>query len=116
MDSRRAYVFLEVKKSPAPLVTLVGPRKVINDIYQSLQQSLKRSLNNPLLVCTISTLGSSMEIRLTGFKGVDNTTLMKSSLLEEVLERGYRPLSPNNIKDNSLTLYRNNTVHSLRYY
>ena len=45
------YVFLEVKKSPAPLVTLVGPRKVISDIYQSIRQSLnKRDFNN-LLWC-----------------------------------------------------------------
>jgi hypothetical protein len=100
-------VFLEVKKSPVPLVTLVGPRKVISDIYQSIRQSLnKRDFNNPLVVCTLSTLGSSMELRLTGFKGVDNTTLMKSSLLQEVLSYGYTLLSPKNVKDNSLTFER----------
>ena len=106
MDAGRQYVFLEVKKSPVPLVTLVGPREVISDIYKAIQNSLKQTFNIPLVLCTLSTLGSSMEIRLTGFKGVDNTTLMKSSLLQEVSDRGYRLLSRNQIKDNSITFFR----------
>ena len=96
-------MFLEVKKSPKPLVTLVGPRGVINEVYQSIKKSLKQNLNNPLVTCTLSTLGNSMELRLTGLKGVDNTTLMKSSLLEELQCRGYTFYNYKiNIMENSL--------------
>ena len=105
------YAFLEVQKTSAPVVTLVGPHELIKEIYPNLQESLRQGYNSHLVVCTLSTLGNSMEIRLAGFKGVDNSTLMKSSLLDEVLKRGYRLTPRTDVKSNSITLQRNRDIY-----
>jgi hypothetical protein len=61
-----------------------------------------------LVACTDNKVGSGMEIRLTGVGGVDDLMFFKAGLLEEVLKRGFKPMS--NVTDDVLTLSREVTI------
>ena len=93
--TRLQHVYLEVKKGWENIVELYGPTEVISAIYDS-------GYNNDCKKCSYSYLGTSMKLILSG-TGSD-LPFMKASVLEEVLKRGFTPLS--NTNDDSLTFTR----------
>ena len=96
-------MFIEVKRSDTPpCVTLSGPKEVLDSVSEA-----GFNVSDYEVVCSSTYVGSSMEIRVTA--GIDmvadnSTTLFKAGLLEEVLKRGFKPVS--NVTDDFLALSR----------
>ena len=99
-------MFIEVKRShTAPCVTPSGPCNVLDSVSRD-GFSQSRDFN---VVFKSTYVADGMEIRVTGAEGADNSMLFKASLLEEVLKRGFKPLS--NVTDDLLVLSREVDVY-----
>ena len=83
--TRSQYVYLEVRKATnwcePNIVRLYGPAVVIANIRRA-------NFNNGSVKCTSTSLGSSMELKLSGKADVP-LSFMKASLLEEVSKHGF---------------------------
>ena len=83
--TRSQYVYLKVRKSTKycepNIVRLYGPTVVIADIRRA-------GFNNDSVKCTCTSLGSSMELKLSAERGVP-LPFIKASLLEEVSKHGF---------------------------
>lgn len=96
LNSRKQYVFIEVRHSPTTSVVLTGPVTAVN--------VSGGNFDNSDVMCETSFLGNTIEVTLTAREGADKLTFMKGSLLEEVLRRGFKLSS--NVTDDSLLLSR----------
>ena len=93
-------MFIEVKRSPTLYVILSGPSNEVSSIDHHC------GFSKSSVPCSITSLGRTMEMRLTGNKDADNSTFLKASLLEEVMNTrfGFKLLS--NVTDDFLVLSR----------
>lgn len=95
-------MFIEVKRSPIRLdVILSGPSCEVSYIHTN--RGFSKSSSVP---CSITSLGNTMEMRLTGNKEADNSTFLKASLLEVVMDARFRFKLLSNVTDDFLVLSR----------
>lgn len=92
--TRTQFVFIKVKRENST-VTLCGPYDGVLDIIHRIEFE-----NYSGATSRISQVGNSMEITLEG----SSLTLLKVSLLEEVLKLGFKLSS--DVESDSLTLSR----------
>ena len=93
-------MFIEVKRSSTLNVILSGPRNEIHNI------NTRCGFSKSGVPCSITSLGNTMEMRLTGNKDADNSTFLKASLLEVVMDRNYGFKLLSNVTDDFLVLSR----------
>ena len=96
--TRTQFVFLKVKTENSA-VTLCGPYDGVLDHIEGIDFE-----NYSCASSSTSQVGNSMEITLKG----SSLTLMKASLLEEVLKLGFKLSS--DVENDSLTLSRQVTI------